>query len=163
MTITDERPRLNAFACMLGDELRRTRLQRGWSRRDLLGHLQSRISIQTIATYEAGSRQCSVARLVELCQAMGVHAHELLARVHQRTEIDMPGRLMLDLHQVAQDQQTALMPLRRWAQERLNQADRDKAAPVPLEVAALESLAQLCDMTTMDLIRRLRWCVHPAR
>jgi transcriptional regulator with XRE-family HTH domain len=163
MTITADSPRLSVFACVLGDELRRTRMQRGWSRKDLLNHLESRISIQTVATYEAGSRQCSVARLVELCQAMGVHAHELLARVHQRAEIDTPGRLMLDLTQVVQDRQAELVPLRRWAEERLNQTDRDRPPAVPLDLAALESLAQLCGTTTIDLIRRLRQFVHTTR
>lgn len=156
MTTTDDKSRFRVFACMLGDELRRTRVQRGWSRRDLLSHLESPISVQTVATYEAGSRQCSAARLVELCQAMGVHAHDLLARVHQRAEIDIPGRLVLDLDQVAQARQAELMPLRRWAQQRLNQAGHVQPHVVSLDMAALESLAQLCGMTALDLIRRLR-------
>jgi transcriptional regulator with XRE-family HTH domain len=160
MTTTIDNPRLAVFASVLGDELRRLRTKRGWTRKELLRHLESHISIQTVATYELGSRQCSVIRLVELCHALGVHAHDLLARVQARADIDVSDRLVLDLHQIVRDRQAELAPLRRWAQQRLVQAKRDHAHAVALELAALESMAQLCGMTTVDLVRRLRQMVH---
>lgn len=163
MTITVDNPRLSIFACVLGDELRRARNERGWTRRELMRHLESDISIQTVATYEAGSRQCSVARLVELCDAMGVHAHDLLARVHERAEADASDRLVLDLNRIVRDCPTELMPLRRWAQQRLAQADRGQAHAVPVDLVALESMAQLCGVATVDLIRRLRQLVRATR
>src|SRR3981081_3049844 len=54
---------------ILGDELRKLRRQRGWTRKELNQHLQSEISLQTLATYELGTRQCSVVRLVGLWPA----------------------------------------------------------------------------------------------
>lgn len=144
------------FACALGDELRRTRTQRGWSRKQLLDHLESQISIQTVATYESGRRQCSVARLVEICRAMDVYAHDVLARVHKRTQTETSDRLVLDLQLIVRDRQPELVPLRRWAHQRLGHAGRDRAHMVPLDLAAIESLAELCGMSTVELIRRLR-------
>jgi transcriptional regulator with XRE-family HTH domain len=163
MTITVDNPRLSVFACVLGDELRRARNERGWTRRELMRHLASDISIQTVATYEAGSRQCSVVRLVELCDAMGVHAHDLLARVHERAEADASDRLVLDLNRIVRNCPPELMPLRRWAQQRLAQCDRGQAHAVPVDLVALESMAQLCGVTTVDLIRRLRQLVRATR
>lgn len=156
MTLAADKSQVSFFACALGDELRRTRKQRGWSRKQLLEHLESRISIQTVATYESGSRQCSVARLVEICRAMDVYAHDLLARVQQRAETDMSDRLVLDLRRIVRDRHPELTPLRRWARERLFHADDATAHVVPLDLAALESMAELCGMTAFDLIRRLR-------
>ncbi len=89
---------------VLGDELRRLRKQRGWTRRDLNRRLQSDISLQTLATYELGTRQCSVVRLVEICLALDEVPHELLARVHQRVFSDSPvGRIRIDLRKVVRD------------------------------------------------------------
>ena len=156
MSVTVDNSPVSAFVCALGDELRRTRKQRGWSRKQLQDHLESQISIQTVATYESGRRQCSVARLVEICRAMDVCAPELLARVQRRMETDMPDRLVLDLRRMVLDRQPELAPLRRWAGQRLNHAGADTAHAVPLEPGALESMAELCGMTTCDLIRRLR-------
>ena len=144
------------FACMLGEELRRARQQRGWTRKQLLAHLESDISLQTVATYESGTRQCSVARLIELCHALEIHAHDLLARVHQRARLDVVGHLALDLDRVVHDTQPELMPLHRWARQRLATIQRNQPHAVPLDLAALESMAKLCDMTTVELVNRLR-------
>src|SRR5882672_6371061 len=55
---------------VLGDEIRRLRKQRSWTRKDLNERLQSEISLQTLATYELGTRQVSVIRFVEICLAL---------------------------------------------------------------------------------------------
>ncbi|EWM13370.1 hypothetical protein KUTG_03674 [Kutzneria sp. 744] len=55
---------------VLGDELRKLRKQRGWTRKVLQGKLQTEVSLQTLATYELGTRQCSVVRLAEICLAL---------------------------------------------------------------------------------------------
>ena len=73
-----------AYQRVLGDEIRSLRKQRGWTRKELNKRLQTEISLQTLATYELGTRQCSVVRLVEICHALDVPAHEVLARVHER-------------------------------------------------------------------------------
>lgn len=142
---------------ILGDELRRLRKQRGWTRRDLNQRLQSDISLQTLATYELGTRQCSVVRLVELCLAMDEVPHELMARVHQRVFNDSPvGAIRVDLRKVVGDTQPELLPLRRWAKGKLAEYNGHQAPDVSLDITALERMAELCGVDTVDLIARLR-------
>jgi transcriptional regulator with XRE-family HTH domain len=142
---------------VLGDEIRRLRKQRGWTRKDLNERLQSDISLQTLATYELGTRQVSVVRLVEICRALDELPHELLARVHERVFTDVPvGRIRVDLRKVVRDRQPELLPLRRWAAGRLAAEPGHQPAEVHLDIAALERMAELCGLETVDLIGRLR-------
>jgi transcriptional regulator with XRE-family HTH domain len=144
-----------SYQRVLGDEIRRLRKQRGWTRKELNDRLQSDISLQTLATYELGTRQISVIRLVELCLALGEQPHELLARVHERVFAgEESGRLRVDLRAVVRDTQPELLPLRRWALGRLN--DPDSSSEVNLDIAALERMAELCGIELVDLIARLR-------
>ncbi|WP_043827873.1 MULTISPECIES: helix-turn-helix domain-containing protein [unclassified Amycolatopsis] len=107
---------------VLGDELRKLRRGRGWTRKELNAHLQSEISLQTLATYELGTRQCSVVRLVELCVAMDELPQDLLAKVHSRVFTEEPGRVRVDLRRVVAEAGPELTPLRRWAEGRLRQS-----------------------------------------
>ena len=143
---------------VLGDELRRLRKQRGWTRRDLNRRLQSDISLQTLATYELGTRQCSVVRLVEICIALDEVPHDLLARVHQRVFSDSPvGRIRIDLRKVVRDTQQDLLPLRRWAKGKLAESNGGThSTDVNLDISALERMAELCGVETVELIARLR-------
>jgi transcriptional regulator with XRE-family HTH domain len=142
---------------VLGDELRRLRKQRGWTRRDLNRRLQSDISLQTLATYELGTRQCSVVRLVEICLALDEVPHELLARVHQRVFADSPvGRIRIDLRKIVRDSQPELLPLRRWAKGKLAENNGSHSPEVNLDISALERMAELCGLETVELISRLR-------
>lgn len=149
---------------VLGDELRRLRKQRGWTRRDLNRRLQSDISLQTLATYELGTRQCSVVRLVEICLALDEVPHDLMARVHQRVFSDSPvGRIRLDLNKIVRDTQPELLPLRRWAKGRLAEHNGTPGpADVSLDISALERMAELCGLETVELIARLRAISGPA-
>jgi transcriptional regulator with XRE-family HTH domain len=141
---------------LLGDELRKLRKQRGWTRRTLAGHLKSGISLQTLATYELGTRQCSVVRLVEICLALDELPHDLIARVHERMFTDTPGRIRIDLRRIVNDTQPELHPLRRWATDRMRRHNQPHTADVYLDHAALEQLAQLCGVSLNDLRARLR-------
>jgi transcriptional regulator with XRE-family HTH domain len=141
---------------ILGDELRKLRRQRGWTRKELNRHLQSEISLQTLATYELGTRQCSVVRLVELCLAMNELPQDLLAKVHRRVFADEPGRVRIDLTKVIADAQPELLPLRRWAEGRLTADEATTPKDVLLDLSALERMAELCRIPTVDLIGRLR-------
>lgn len=146
-----------AYQRVLGDELRSLRKQRGWTRKELNSRLQSEISLQTLATYELGTRQVSVVRLVEICAALAVPAHEVLARVHERVFGNAPtGHLSLNLVAIVADERRELMPLRRWAQGRLHSLPMGQSPQVHLDLPALEYMAQLCQLTTVELIRALR-------
>jgi transcriptional regulator with XRE-family HTH domain len=147
---------------VLGDELRRLRKERGWTRRDLNRRLQSDISLQTLATYELGTRQCSVVRLVEICIALDEVPHDLLARVHQRVFSESPvGRIRVDLRRIVRDDHAALLPLRRWARGKLTEYNGHHPPEVNLDISALEQMAELCRMETVELIARLRQIAGP--
>lgn len=138
---------------VLGEELRKLRRRRGWTRKELNQHLQSDISLQTLATYELGTRQVSVMRLVELCEALEELPQDLLARVHRRMFPNEPGWVRLDLYQLAADTQPELLPLRRWAEGRLSHSN--SAREVQLDEAAIKQLAALCGLRPAELIGRL--------
>jgi hypothetical protein len=109
--------------------------------------------LQTLATYELGTRHCSVLRLVEICLALGEYPHELLARVHGRVFTDAPaGLIRIDLSVVVSDRQPELSPLRRWARGQLT----DEGTHARLTIGALERMAELCGLNTIELIERLR-------
>ncbi|WP_290061255.1 helix-turn-helix domain-containing protein [Amycolatopsis solani] len=149
-----------AYQRMLGEELRRLREERGLTRRDLNHRLHSDLSLQTLATYELGTRQCSVVRLVELCVALEESPEALLARVGRRyfgTFGTLSGGVRIDLRRVACAGHEDLAPFRRWAEGRLAEC-RTTGAPheVHLDRPALDHLAELCETTTADLLARIR-------
>lgn len=144
---------------VLGEELRKLRRRRGWTRKELNQHLQSDISLQTLATYELGTRQCSVVRLVELCLAMDELPQDLLARVHSRVFTHEPGKVRLDLARIVADRTPALLPLRRWAEDRLRQPGSAREAQ--LDRSAVERMAELCGLTADELPALLRRLAAP--
>ena len=148
---------------VLGDELRKARKQRGWTRKELNNRLQTEISLQTLATYELGTRQCTIVRFVELCMALEELPHEVMSRVHDRVFAGTPaGRVHVDLRSVVRDTRSELSPLRRWAAGRLAAHVGPEPPVVPLDISALERLAELCQLETVELIGKLRPLSAPA-
>jgi transcriptional regulator with XRE-family HTH domain len=143
---------------VLGDELRRVRKARGWTRKELRQHLNANVSLQTLATYELGTRHVNTERLFELCRALEELPQELVARVYARltSHEPTPGRLVVNLDRVVRDQRHDLGPLRGWARERLDHANNSAPHTVPLDIIALGHLAELCDLPISDLITELR-------
>lgn len=144
---------------LLGTELRRMRERLNWTRRDLKQRLRDDLSLQTIATYELGTRQCSVTRFVEICLALDETPHDVLARVHKQVfadQADAEGSagVRVDLRAVAEDDDPVLAPLRRWAAARWGQT-AGGAATAMLDRTALTSLAQLCAIPADDMATRL--------
>ncbi|MGX7827243.1 helix-turn-helix transcriptional regulator [Actinokineospora sp. 24-640] len=147
---------------VLGDELRKVRKRRGWTRKELNDRLQTEISLQTLATYELGTRQCSVVRFVELCMALEELPHVVMSRVHDRVFAGTPsGRVHVDLRRVVGDARVELTPLRRWAAGRLAGHVGPEPPIVLLDSDALERLAELCRLETVELISKLRPLAAP--
>jgi transcriptional regulator with XRE-family HTH domain len=144
---------------VVGDELRRVRLRRGWTRRQLRERLRADISLQTLATYELGTRSCSIHGLAELCLALDIPPHEVLARAHQRltdqAAYDSGRRLRLDLVAAADVELPELAPLRAWATQYLAGASQ-QTRTVPVDRAALDRLAEVCRLDTAGLLAQLR-------
>jgi transcriptional regulator with XRE-family HTH domain len=152
-------PDAAVYQRLLGEELRTARRALGWTRRDLQEHLDGEVSLQTLATYEFGSRACTVLRLVELCVAMGQPPHDLLERAHRRACGDAErGAVTLTLASLAAfpdpDDAPELAPLRRWARDRITAARAPQQ--ITLERAALEQLSVLCRAETATLLAKLR-------
>ncbi|WP_410661998.1 helix-turn-helix domain-containing protein [Amycolatopsis sp. lyj-84] len=138
----------------LGRELRDLRQRRGWTRKMLLAHMESDVSLQTLATYELGTRKCSVTRLFELCLALDARPVDVIAAVQGRVLVDDPWRISLDLREVVADLRPELTPLHRWAENILSQ--KDAPDHFMLEGSALPQLANLCGIPVDDLESMLR-------
>jgi hypothetical protein len=140
---------------ILGDELRQARRRRRWTRRQLRGRLEHHLSLPALASYELGTRQCTVNRYVEICEALDTAAPELLARALRRlASLTHPGGLHIDLCPVIGDDSKELCAFRRWAEHRLaTSPGRDTA--VHLAAPAVDRLAELCGVTTPDLVATL--------
>ncbi|WP_424184629.1 helix-turn-helix domain-containing protein [Actinokineospora sp. G85] len=129
-------------------------MRRRWTRAQLVQRLPVELSAQALASYETGTRSCTVVRFVELCTALETSPHDLLERVHdQVSHDDHPASLKVDLTHLALDDRDALSPARRWA---ATEVARHAATSRDLDLAALESLASLCDVPTVELVRMLR-------
>ena len=77
--------------------------------------------------------------------------------MHERIFTDTPvGRIRIDLRKVVRDRAPELLPLRRWAIGRLSEESGPHGTEVHLDISALERMAELCRMDTVDLIARLR-------
>lgn len=143
-----------AYQRALGLELRRLRLRRKWTRAQLVQRLPGELSAQALASYETGTRSCTVVRFVELCGALGASPHDLLERVHQRVAHDeYPAAMRVDLQRLAADERPELFSARRWAAA---EVARHSAPYRELDYPALESLASLCGMPVLELVRMLR-------
>lgn len=134
---------------VLGRELKKRRQQRRWTRNDLLEHLDTDVSVQTLATYELGKRKLSVTRLFELCLAMDESPSEIVANVQRQVLMDGPWRIRLNLRKVVEGERPELEPLRRWAATLLNQ-DKPLTTYV-LDEPAMNWLADVCAMPVLDL------------
>jgi transcriptional regulator with XRE-family HTH domain len=111
------------FARALGEELRRVREARGWTRLELVEQLPSQIGDRTLLSYEHGVRQLSAFRLVELCQALNCEAPTVLTRGLQRARLYMENQpLQLDLYALLRDARKSgtFRPLVQWARNTLN-------------------------------------------
>ncbi|MGH3677425.1 MAG: helix-turn-helix domain-containing protein [Mycobacterium sp.] len=141
---------------VLGNELRAVRKQRGWTRRDLLSHSDLDISLQTLATYELGTRHCTVVRLWELSEVLDEPMDQLIVRVMRGLGEWEASGLTIDLRAAAANTLANLGPLSGWAKAQLATRPPDHAPAVSLNRAALDRLAQVCGLDTAELMNRLQ-------
>ncbi len=151
---------MNAGYCgrVLGEELRKVRRGNGWTRRQLQRRLQDsglELGLPTLATYELGTRQCSVVRLMQLCAVLGISPDELLARVRRRMAGDAKI-LHISLRQVSTAKSVKLRPVRAWAELRLRDMGADEDLLVDLSDSAVENLARLCGLESGELVGHLK-------
>jgi transcriptional regulator with XRE-family HTH domain len=143
------------FRRVLGDELRAARKRRGLSRKDMIPHLNRQVSLQTLATYEQGTRAMPITRFVEICLVLDVSPVEILRRTWERV-IDEPHRASgwdVDLAAAAQLGDADLAPLAAWAAVRLH--IHGQPTITRLNRAAITHLATLCRLEWWVLVSRL--------
>lgn len=149
-TIADQ-----AISKALGEELRRVRDTVGLTRAEVVERATADIHARTYATYEHGTRQCTVARLVDICAALGVGAPEVLELALQRARLHLQTiGLQVDLHAVLRDTSAELKGLRSWAHNRLA-ANLDSPGIARLTVPALQELAVCVGISRTELVRQL--------
>lgn len=120
LDVTDE-VTTSAIARALGDELRRAREARGWSRALFVKRLPSQIGDRTLLAYEHGLRQLTVLRLLELSEALEVPASVIVAQALQRARLYLHNiTVRVDLRHLLQDNNMHYRPLFSWARNRLN-------------------------------------------
>lgn len=148
-----------SYQRILGEELRKLREQRGWTRRRLQTKLGLDVSLPTLTTYELGTRQVGAVRLVQICLALGEDIGELLARVHGRlgsATVDAAtvdaACWVVDLAEAAECNDPRLLPLRGWARSRLAVG---QSGTVQVYLSGLRALAVLCDVDVLELTRLL--------
>jgi transcriptional regulator with XRE-family HTH domain len=146
---------LAAYPLALGRELRRRRAELGWTRKDLLRRLSGDISVQTLATYELGTRGISVLRLVAICEVLGTTAQELLASTECSIRPLRAGQVNVDLHVLAGDTRPELVPAQRWAANRLRTLTEGEPGVATLDRPAVEQLARLCGLAPAALVHTL--------
>jgi transcriptional regulator with XRE-family HTH domain len=150
-----------AIVRAIGEELRRARANAGWSRPELVKHMQTQIPVNTYACYEQGIRQCSIPRLVEICQALRVSVPELLGLALQRLELDLDrSGVRIDLRKIVHDEREELRPLRQWAHNRIEEetltADSHEPAVVHLQWAVVKEMATFCGVPKRWLLSYIR-------
>jgi len=122
----------------IGEELRRTRQARGWSRAQLVAQLPSGIGDRTLLSYEHGTRHPTAVRLIELCHALRIDTPTLLARALQRARIHIETLpLMVDLHALLRDGSDTFRSIVQWARNTLNEHPDGVVEVEPLVVRNL--------------------------
>jgi hypothetical protein len=97
-----------------------------------------------------------VARLAEICYALGVYPHEVLARVHERLYAGGWNGVQVNLVKVVNSTQPELLPLRKWAADQLRDDSKPRRREVALTAPAVERMAELCGLDAPELLAQLR-------
>lgn len=152
---------LDQFARVLGDLLRSARKERGWTRKQMRAEMgtddEDEVSLQTLATYELGTRRMSVERLVELCAVLKQRPDQLLLRATTLAfGSDHDGRVEVDLSALAHTTDPRLQPLQRWARVRAHQCPAGRPPVEELDVPALTAMAGIAGSSTYELVQALR-------
>jgi transcriptional regulator with XRE-family HTH domain len=154
-----------AIARLLGDELRRARDAIGLTRQQLVDRMDSDIHPQTLASYEKGARQCTVARLVEICRALGISAPDVLALSLQRAKTELYAiTLLVDLTALLRDENATFARVRTWARMRIeNESDNTGQGTVAwLEPPVIREMAFTFGLPHVELIKYLAMFTPPA-
>jgi len=149
-----------AFARILGQEIRRAREARGWTRVQLVERLPSGIGDRTLLSYEHGIRFLTVVRFVEICRVLGVAASDVLHKAIKKACDLRAFSLRVNLRAVLRDTQDEFESVRMWAKNRLKDNPNTEVLLAPVTVREMAAVlgfshstlaAYLAEFTTEDL------------
>jgi transcriptional regulator with XRE-family HTH domain len=142
-----------ALSRAIGEELRRAREDKGWTRAQLVRCLPSGIGDRTLLSYEHGTRHLTVVRLLELCRPLDVAAPTLLTHALQRARLELANlALQVDLRDLIDDKNDKFRPMVQWARNKLNKHPDGIAELVP---SSVEELADFVGYTSDELANYL--------
>jgi transcriptional regulator with XRE-family HTH domain len=133
-----------AFARILGQEIRRAREERGWTRVQLVEQLPSGIGDRTLLSYEHGIRQLTVVRFVEISRTLGVAASDLLARALEKAWAFNAFSIRVNLRALLKDKKDEFEAVRHWARKRLEKNPNEE---VLLPSVTIRELAVVLDFS----------------
>lgn len=129
------------IARAVGEELRRARETRGWSRAFLVTRLPSGIGDRTLLSYEHGTRHLTLLRHVELCQALEVGAPAVLGSALQRARVYLDNlAIRVDLRALLADDTAEFRSLTVWAHNKLIEFPGGVVEIVPAAVGELATM-----------------------
>lgn len=150
LDVLDERA-VKAIARAMGEELRRARDAREWTREELVTMLPSGICSRTLLSYEHGTRQMTVMRYIEICRVLGVNAPRVLSVALHRARVDIANfSLWVDLRALVADNAAAFRVVVSWARNKLVEHPGGIVEVVP---AGVRELATVAGCTHHDLAR----------
>jgi transcriptional regulator with XRE-family HTH domain len=137
----------------IGEELRRIREERGWSRAELVSRLPSGVGARTLVSYEHGARQLTMLRFIEICRALGVDSPAVHRRALQRARIHLENLIIrVDLVALLNHRGDIYRPMRKWARNTLNE---NPDGVVGIEPAVVKNLALLLGCSYSELANHL--------
>jgi transcriptional regulator with XRE-family HTH domain len=139
------------FVTVLGDELLRSRKERGLSRREFIARSGLGITESTLSAYETGTRRMGVHRLWSLCRELPSDPGKLVGAAHRRV-VGPAETVYIDLAKLARAGAEQLRPLRAWAAARALEHRGTGVTAFPFHAAALDSMANHCGVTQIELI-----------
>jgi transcriptional regulator with XRE-family HTH domain len=122
----------------IGEELRRARESRGWSRAQFVARLPSGIGERTLLSYEHGTRELAVLRLLELCASLETDPTGVLSFALQRAKVLLENMdLQIDLHALLDNHNPTFRPIHQWARNKMNRHPDGIATLAPTAVREL--------------------------
>jgi transcriptional regulator with XRE-family HTH domain len=142
-----------AISRAIGEELRRARETREWTRAQLVALLPSGIGDRTLLSYEHGTRHLTFLRVVEICLALEIDPAALARRALQRARIHLANLpLQVDLRALLNEPSDTYRPMIQWARNALNE---HPSGIVEVEPAVIKNLALFAGCSRSDLTNYL--------
>lgn len=156
-----DRKACQAVAKALGEELRRAREARDWSRAHFVATLPSGIGDRTLLSYEHGIRDMTVIRFLELCVGLGADPLDILGFSLRRAKVLLENmELTVDLRAVLASQNPVFRPMHQWARNKLNRHTDGVAKLTP---AAVHELADFIGCARNELAAHLAGFIPDAK